>query len=425
MKLNIFFTNKTDRIEFLNKRLSIENIDANENQVLSSEVYGLDNVKFKNNFGKIPGYWIELIFNKNKSGKELYIHLTNVIPKNSQNNNVFYPTDDNLSSRDLHVSWINKYNFFIKDSSEDKWKLFLRELKSHVKYGRMDIVFFGLNLVLKYNPFFLKKYRRHYLFEELAYYYEEQGNLLKAIKCLRLQSMLNPESIEPYLNMSSFYIINGSEENAIQICEQGLKKSPQDQYLISNLVIALCNIENHDFALVFLKKALEKDNENKLFWKLMGDIHYELDNNEEAIKCYKTALSIKHDKNEDMPNFYVDLYSAIGSCYFENDKYSDAVKYYEKVLKYDDNDTYTLLSLSQIYFYHLIDMDIAFKYTNLLVNKDPDNGFGQYQLGLIYFDQGNIEKSRWHLYKARRLMPEYGPIHDAIEIIKRRINLAK
>src|SRR5690606_38169765 len=104
------------------------------------------------------------------------------------------------------------YNFSIKDQYEDKWYLFYKELKKHMKYGRIDIVFVGLNLILIYNPFFLKKYNRYYLFEELAYCYEEEGNITKAIKCLRLQSMLKPESVEPYLNMSSFYIINGMEE---------------------------------------------------------------------------------------------------------------------------------------------------------------------------------------------------------------------
>lgn len=62
---------------------------------------------------------------------------------------------------------------------------------------------------------------------------------------------------------------------------------------------------------------------------------------------------------------------------------------------------------------------MAFKYTKLLVDQTPDSGFGQYQLGLIYFEQENIEKSRWHLYKARRLMPNYTPIHEAIEMLRK------
>lgn len=425
MKLNIFFTNEIDRIEFLHKQLNIKDIDIHDKHTVNSKVDGIDSLNFKNYFERIPGYWLELNFSRNKKGKELYNILKNVVPINNLNNNVFYPTDSRLSFKDLHIGWINKYSFSIKVSYEDKWKLFFKELKSHLKYKRIDIVFSGLGLILKYNPFFLKKYKRYYILEELAYLYEEKGNLKRAIKCLSLQSVLNPESIEPYLNMSSFYIINGLEEDAIKICKAGLKKNPQDQYLISNLIIALCNIENYSYALVFLKKVLDKDKKNKLFWKLMGDVYYEIDDHNDAIKCYKTALSIKECDDEYIVGFYIDLYSAVGACYFEEENYAEAVKYYKKALKYNSKDMYVLLSLSQIYLYCIEDINLAFKYTKLLVEYAPDSGFGQYQLGLIYFDKGNIEKAKWHLYKARRLMPNYEPIQDAIKALKRNIDYEK
>ncbi|NMA04123.1 MAG: tetratricopeptide repeat protein, partial [Clostridiales bacterium] len=180
----------------------------------------------------------------------------------------------------------------------------------------------------------------------------------------------------------------------------------------------LSNIGNHDAALIFLKRALKNDDKNMLFWKLMGDLYYEMDNNKEAIKCYKTVLSIKNKSGDNMLNFYGEIYNSIGACYFEEEKYSKAVKYYKKVLLYKPDDNYTLLSLSQIYFYYLGDVDTALNYTKLLVDQVPDSGFGQYQLGLIYLEYGCIEKSRWHLYKARRLMPDYAPVHDAIEMIR-------
>lgn len=417
IKLNIFFYSRTDRINFLKESLGIKNINKDIMKVLTPTIAGLDGFKFKNSFQKTPGYWLELIFSKDLKGRNLYNQLTQKVAHNKKDGSVFYPTID-LSVRQLQAGWINKYNFCIKDRNEDKWKLFFKELKEHMKCERMDNVYVGLNLLLRYNPFFLKKYKRHYMFERLAYYYEQQGDIIRAIRCLRLQGVLSPKSVEPYLNMSSFYIINNMEEDAIRACKIGLKKNPRDQYLISNLVIALSNMGNHDSALVFLKQALESDSKNILFWKLMGDLYYEMDNNEEAIKCYKTVLGMKNENGGKMLNFYGEIYNSIGACYFEEEKYSKAVKYYKKVLLYKPDDNYTLLSLSQIYFYYLGDVDTALNYTKLLVDQAPDSGFGQYQLGLIYLEYGCIEKSRWHLYKARRLMPDYAPVHDAIEMIR-------
>ena len=417
IKLNIFFYSRINRINFLKENLGIKNINKDMMQVLTPTIAGLNSFKFKSYFKRNPGYWLELTFSDDTKGEYLYNRLTQKIAHNKKDNSVFYPVT-NLSARQLREGWIDKYDFCIKNRDEDKWKLFFKELKEHMKHKRIDNVFVGLNLLLRYNPFFLKKYKRYYMFEKLACYYEQQGNITRAVRCLRLQGVLDPKSIEPYLNISSFYIINNMEEDAIQACKTGLKKNPGDQYLISNLVIALSNIGDHDSALTFLKQALENDSKNILLWKLMGDLYYETDNNEKAIKCYKTVLSIKNENVENMLNFYGEIYNSIGACYFEEGKYGKAVKYYKKVLLYNPDDSYTLLSLSQIYFYYLEDMETALDYTKLLVDKVPDSGFGQYQLGLIYMEYGYIEKSRWHLYKARRLMPDYAPVHDAIEAIR-------
>lgn len=417
IKLNIFFYDKADRANFLRDNLGIKNINKNTTQALTPTIIGMVGFKFKNSFKGSPGYWLELNFGKDQKGIDLCNHLEQKVAYNKKGSSVFYPTTD-LSVRQLQDGWINKYNLCTKGQYEDKWNLFLKELKVHMEHGRMDNVFVGLNLLLRYNPFFLKKYKRYYIFEKLAYYYEQQGNISKAVKCLRLQSVLNPKSIEPYLNISSFYIVNNMEEEAIRACRAGLKKNPKDQYLISNLVIALSNMGDHESALMFLKQTLEDNSKNILLWKLLGDLYYETDNNKEAIKCYKTVLNIKNENVGNMLNFYGEIYNSIGACYFEEEKYSKAAKYYKKVLLYNPNDSYTLLSLSQIYFYYLEDMDTALDYTKLLVDKAPDSGFGQYQLGLIYLEYGYIEKSRWHLYKARRLMPDYAPVHDAIEMIR-------
>ncbi|MDI9475456.1 MAG: tetratricopeptide repeat protein [Natronincolaceae bacterium] len=417
IKLNIFFYSRIDRVNFLKESLGIKNINKDTVQVLTPTMVGLDGFRFRNSFRKNPGYWLELVFSEDQKGRNLYEQFAQKVAHNKKDSFVFYPTID-LPAKQLQAGWTDKYNFCIKDQHGDKWKLFFRELKEHVKCERMDNAYVGLNLLLRYNPFFLKKYKRYYMFERLAYYYEQQGNIAKAIRCLRLQSVLSPESVEPHLNISSFYIINNMEEDAIRACKIGLQKNPKDQYLMSNLVIALSNIGDHDSALAFLKQTLKDDSKDILLWKLMGDLYYEMDNNKEAIKCYKTVLGIKNENIKNMPNFYGEIYNSIGACYFEEEKYSKAAKYYKKVLMYNPNDNYTLLSLSQIYFYYLGDVDTALNYTKLLVDQVPDSGFGQYQLGLIYMEYGCIEKSRWHLYKARRLMPDYAPVHDAIEMIR-------
>lgn len=420
MKLNVFFSNRDERVEFIKKQFRTEKITVEGNHMIFPIIPGVESLRLKNTFQKVPGYWVEFQFSKTACGKKLYNQLVREVQFEKIDGNVFYPTK-NTSYKDLEEGWAKKYNFLQKGYDHDEWKLFFEEIKTHVKYNRMDIAYNGLMLFLKYNPFYLKKYRRSYLFEELAYYYEEAGNLGKAMKCLHLQSILQPDSGDPYLNMSSFCIINGMEEEAVEICREGLKKNPYNQYLVSNLIIALNSTGEYEYAIEYLKKVIDKRPDNPYYWKLMGDILYEIENNKGALECYKQALKRKRRRDEKVDELEIDIYNGMAACYYEEGEDSDAVEFYKKALHHAPDDSFTLLSLGQIYLYKLKDIKKAFQYTKILVEKMPENGYGQYQMGIVYSQLGYYEKARWHLYKARRIMPHYKPIQDAINLLKKKI----
>ncbi|AOY77595.1 tetratricopeptide repeat protein [Clostridium formicaceticum] len=419
MILNIFFPDKNERIQFVYKHFQINRVKIEKSTVISRDIPGIKSIKFRNRYRNIPGFWLEIYFHKDLNGKKIYSELVAATDTKQINHHVFYPKE-NLPLKEMETKWLNKYNLLSRESDAEAWKLFYQEIKSHMRFDRIDIAYKGLILFFKYNPFFLKKYKRYYILEELAYLYENTGNIGKAIKTLKIQAALQPNSIEPYLNMSSFYIINNMEEEAFHICKEALKKSPENQYLISNLVIALINIGSYEYAIDFLRKVLDKHPNNPYFWKLMGDILYEIENNKSAIDCYQRALKIgKHPMIDD---FKLDIYTGIGDCYYEEESYKEAIHHYRKALIYSPKDAYLLLSIGQIYFFKLKEMKLAFKYTKLLVESMPENGYGQYQLGLIYSRTDNIEKATWHLYKARSIMPYYRPIHDAIKLLKKSNN---
>lgn len=387
-----------------------------QDEILFDEIAGVKNIKFKNRFKGIPGYWIEIHFLTDITGKKLYTDFVNTIDLKHLNNHVFYPTE-NMTLKDLEKQWLDKYNLLSRDNGDEAWKLFFQEVKTHMNQKRIDIAYKGFIIFLKYNPFFLKKYRRFYILEDLAYHYENIGNVGKAIKCLKMQAILQPDSVEPYLNISSFYIINGMEEEAFNTCKEALKKNPENQYIISNLIISLINIGSYEYATEFLRKVLDKHPNNPYFWKLMGDVLYEVEDNKGAIDCYNRALKIGKDPL--VEDFKLDIYTGIGDCYYDEEDYGEAANYYRRALNHNPKDSYLLMSLSQIYFFRLKETKAAYKYTKLLVENMPENGYGQYQLGLIHSRLGNVEKAIWHLYKARSIIPNYKPIHDAINMIKK------
>lgn len=409
MVLHIFSASKNER------KVLIQQYFQEDQENPQTTVKGIKSMKSQKSFQHIPGYWLTVHFNRNQKGIHLYHRVMNQLPPHRMNNQVFYPVRE-LAGAQLETKWMEKYSFS-EENLEEASRLFLDEIKGHLKEGRANTSYHGILLLLRLNPFFLKKYRRYFILEDLAYHFEAIGNIHKAIKCFQLQIRIRPDSPEPYLNISSFYIINGMEERAIVLLKKAFSKHPSNPYLMSNLVIALSNIGNFDEAIMLLKKALEKDLQNGVYWKMLGDVFYEIEENETAVRCFKKAIRLINE--ELYKELASDLHSGIAACYYEEGLYKKALKHYLKVIDLNPDDSYTLISLAQLYFYKLNQSKEALKYTKKILDTMPENGYAHYHIGLIYMDLQLMEKARWHLYKARRLMPYYNPVHEAIQMLKK------
>jgi len=421
MHLNIFFITGKERLDFLKTNFHIDETNIKNKQFVPEEISGLKEVKLSNSSQGIPGYWLALSFDTTPAGQQLSAAVKGKVSSGQLEKNVFFPREL-LGKKALEQGWTEKYRLYEK-APDEVWKSFFNELKAHMKGKRHDNAFYGLLLILQHNPFFLKRYRRFYQFEELAYHYEEVGQLSKAIRCLKAHLLLQPNSVEPYLNMSSFYIMNEMEEEAISLCKEALKKNPDNPYLISNLILALSNLGSYEYAVDYMRTVLKSQPESSYFWKLMGDVLYEVEKSAEAIDCYRKALQSLNDKMDE--EFVVDLYNGIAAASYEVENYQEAAEYYQKVLVHCPSDPYVLLSLSQIHFYKLDNVKEALKYSKLLLEKAPENGYGHYQLGLVYIKLEHFEKAKWHLYRAKKIMPYYEPVIEAIHYLKQADKIIK
>ena len=378
-------------------------------------VKGIKHIKLQKHHRKIPGYWLVVEFTNNACGYRLMHDVIRKIPKYRRDGGVFYP-DKELNGQELEKGWLEKYRFE-NGKLEETSRLFFQEIRSHLREGRPNNAYLGVLMLLRLNPFFLKRYRRHYLLEDLAVAFDSLGNFGKVVKCYQLQSRIRPESSDPHLNLSGFYIVSGMEEKAVAVLKKAIRNDPANPFLISNLIVALSNLGHYETAVHTLKRRLEKDIQNGHFWKMLGDVYYEMEENQAAVRSYKKALSVM--KTEDTDLLVADLYSGLAACYYEEEKYQKALEYYHKVLKIVPRDTYILINLAQLYFYKQHNSKEALKYAKMILETMPENGYAHYHLGLIYMDLGHIDKARWHLYKARRIMPSYNPVHEAIQLLKK------
>lgn len=381
-------------------------------------VRNIRSIQAKNRHQGIPGYWLKIQMDSKKGVKKSLSDIYEMVGNHRINGNVFYPRKP-YSYEVLEKKWQQKYCFQKRKSNKETYGIFFQEIKGLMKENQFDNAYYGLLLLLQHRPSFLKKYHRDSIFEDLSYQYDLAGDFHRAEKCLRIQMRLMPDSPLPALNMSNLYLLNEMMEKAMDILKASLKKHPSNQYLMHNYIMALGNVGDTHLAVDVLKKALEKDMRNSFYWKLLADLLYEMEDVENALQCYRKAL--RGDSEEFTEEYRADTFFGMAACFFEKKQYKPAKDYYLKVLKTFPEDHYTLMNISQICFYHLKESEEALKYAKQVAEKGSESGYLHYQMGLIYLEMNMSEKARWHLYKARRMIPFYQPVHHELNRLKRKM----
>ncbi|RQD68417.1 MAG: tetratricopeptide repeat protein [Tindallia sp. MSAO_Bac2] len=423
MPYYIFSSNSREREETVKKLLKInQNHDIrrvwaeyNNDRSHESRIKGILSLKCKNTYRGIPGYWVKIESDSNDYGKQTLLYLHNIIGIERINDNVFYPKTA-LSFKELESEWQKKYRFKNGNQHPESYRIFFKEIKMLMSENQLNNAYYGLILLLQTKSGFLKKYNRYTILEDLAFRLDQEGDFDRAERCLRLQRKVMPDSSFPALNISNLYLLNGMSEKAVRVLRSSLKKHPNDQYLMHNYIMALSNEGNYHLAVATLKKILEKDINNSFYWKLLADLFYETEDLQTAIKCYRKALY--GDIEEIQEDIRADIYFGMAACFYETNQYKKAKQYYLKVLKTFPEDHYTLMNVSQICFHHLDEPEEALKYAKIVEEKGSDNGYIHYQLGLIYMALEIREKAKWHLYKARRMIPYFQPVHEALHQLR-------
>ncbi|MBS3994245.1 MAG: tetratricopeptide repeat protein [Alkaliphilus sp.] len=409
--VNLFFPTEFLRDEYIKALLAIDRSD----DFATKESHKFKKITFRNIYQQIPGYWASIEWSDTEDAEEFLKRMQEKIPAYWFEKHLFFP-EVVSSPRIMEEKWRQKYSLGKEGYYSKAWNVFHKEVQLHLQDARVDVAYIAVLFIYKNNPYFLKKYKRYYIFEELAYYYEAIGELSKSIRCLQIQSTLNPKSIEPYLNMSSFLLLNGLFDEAIDACHLGLMIDEDDEYLNNNILTAYFRGKYYQDALEHLKSLVRKQPEKSTYWKLMGDSFFELNNIVLAIVSYEKALILN---SEDVGEIEQDIYYGLGVCYQQLKQYNEAIRSYKKLLRINDSDPGALLNLSKIYGENFKKYHIAKYYAEKMVNLYPQDGFGHYNIGLIYLYTNQYEKAKWHLYRARKMIPDYKPVHEAIEKMRK------
>jgi tetratricopeptide (TPR) repeat protein len=184
-------------------------------------------------------------------------------------------------------------------------------------------------------------------------------------------------------------------------------------------------LTNINLSLKYLKPK-EKEL-NGIAYNLRADIYYSIEEYENAISDYSTAIKYQPEKS--------DYYISRAEAYYKTDKYNLAKLDYQKILEKNPGNVEALAGLGRNYL-EQGQFDNSEKTLNLLLKMDPENELGFYFRGMLRYQQKKYnqalddilncytlnltDESTRDLYvKYAKLSPDY-----AISLITKKINEA-
>lgn len=266
----------------------------------------------------------------------------------------------------------------------------------YYRSGNIDTSFKYLEMLLRANP---RNINALSLLGDIYYSrgeYEEAA--LRYLKIIEL-SPTSSESKIAYINLGNVYFKFKLYKKAIQNYEKALQLDKESDNIYINLGLAYNAIGNFNKALTLFQTAVNLNPDNYNAHIYLAQAYEKLGHREDARNIYNDAIDL-------FPESY-EAYFYLGNNYYALSKFEKAKQVYIKLLELNPPDDIRLkvnLSLANIYD-ELKDYNKAIEFAKKVLTFDSKNVTGNYNMGIIYFNKGDIEMAMEYLLRIIHLNP--------------------
>ncbi len=226
-------------------------------------------------------------------------------------------------------------------------------------------------------------------------------------------SLSREEKNEILKSLAEDFSASGNHEKAISVLGELYRTSEKDEQVAKRLLFEYEETERWEEAFELRKKALgRKENQTNrilaLYKVLWGRARSERGEFHKARVAYKEALN--YDEN------CIPAYIYLGEAYYHDQRLTDAVEYWKKLLKIAPDAGYLVFDKLEKTLFELGEYgEIPEIYENIL-SQNPQNTFALFSLARIYEKKGMVEPA----------MERYNQIADAdLSFLPARLSLAK
>ena len=244
--------------------------------------------------------------------------------------------------------------------------------------------------------------------------------ILSSIKTLAIDKYEYVENGEKFLE-------EGNYASAEEEFQKAIALAPQDYYLILQIAKAYYDRAIYDKATNYILKAIESDPKNAKVYEYLTKIAFDMSESfpEVAIEALKQAI-----QKCPIPEVSASLYKRMGTVYFVQGKYNEAIEAYKTILeKYKDleKECAKVQNAIALLYYETGQFEEAIN--NFNITLDKYKSMPNYcvealiYLGCIYFEKGDSKKAIELWEKGAELNKKSPEPKKSIEYLTNKITL--
>lgn len=210
-------------------------------------------------------------------------------------------------------------------------------------------------------------------------------------------SISNDWRDEVIYSIALSYIQINKINQAINYLLLGHEVNPENSLIVFELAMCYERIDKVEESIRYYLKYLDIDPFAENVWFSLGMLYGSLNDVKKALEAYDYALAINPD--------YTSAYYNKAGVLVNDENYTEAIKVYEELLKYEENDPQILCYIGECYekLGNLPDALRSFKKSLRIDNNFGDGLFG---ISLVYFDKKRYNIGEQYIYDALKVDPE-------------------
>lgn len=230
------------------------------------------------------------------------------------------------------------------------------------------------------------------IYIQKANIYSKRGNHEKAVEFLETALEYTDDYADVYSLIGMEYLIMDELEKAKEYFIKCLEEDKYDNSSLYNLVYCFDFLEQHELAIVFLNRFVDKNPYNELAWHQLGRQYYTVKEYELALRAFDFATVID--------DLFLGAYLEKGKSLQSLERYDEAIECYNSTFEIDNDPApYVYFRLGSCHE-SLQDKKSAIKYYKKAIAEDPLLEEGWLAIVDLYVKENNLDKALSYIGKA-------------------------